>query len=180
VQPAQPRGAVAAPEPPKEPSLEPSAVPTPARAHEASAVGGRGGGRIGEFFAGLQDAWMLICQQRARLAPAVETALSSGWTPAALAAFTGANTEGVPNPFAVLTARLSPAELPAPTGQRPARPPWCGECDYLRIGHDQGWAPPCDLIGDSGCPGAVLAAREAPRRSFCSVRATATRRRGRI
>ena len=58
---------------------------------------------------------MLTSRQRARLAPAVATALGSGWTPAALAAFTGANTEGVRNPYAVLTARLSPAEPPAPT-----------------------------------------------------------------
>ena len=72
---------------------------------------------------------MLTGEQRARLSPAAETALSSGWTPAALAAFTGANTEGVRSPFAMLTARLSPAELPPPPGRRPARPPWCGQCD---------------------------------------------------
>jgi hypothetical protein len=72
---------------------------------------------------------MLTGEQRATLSPAAETALSSGWTPAAPAAFTGANTEGVRSPFAVLTARLSPAELPPPPGRRPARPPWCGQCD---------------------------------------------------
>jgi hypothetical protein len=35
--------------------------------------------------------------------------------PQALAAFTGANSTGVRNPYAVLAARLSPAELPAGT-----------------------------------------------------------------
>jgi hypothetical protein len=58
----------------------------------------------------------------------VEAALSVGWTPAALAATAGANTGGVRSPYAVLAARLSPAELPA-LSVRPTRPPWCGECD---------------------------------------------------
>jgi helix-turn-helix protein len=124
VQPTRPRGAAVAPEPSREPSLKPSAAPGPTRTR-AAAVGGRGGRPADEFFAALPDAWKLTGEQQARLSPAVETALSSGWTPAALAAFTGANTEGVRSPFAVLTARLSPAELPPPPGRRPARPPWC-------------------------------------------------------
>jgi len=88
---------------------------------------------------------MLTGEQRARLSPAVETALGSGWTPAALAAFTGANTEGVRSPFAVLTARLSPAELPPPPGRRPARPPWCGQCDQATrmLGFDGDAPRPC-------------------------------------
>jgi hypothetical protein len=65
-----------------------------------------------EYFAALGDGWRLTAAQRARLAPAAETALSTGWTPAALAAFTGANTSGVRSPYADLAARLSPAELP--------------------------------------------------------------------
>jgi len=57
-------------------------------------------------------------------------ALAVGWAPHGLAAaFTGANAAGVRNPYAVLAARLSPGELPPPQGQRPTRPPWCGECD---------------------------------------------------
>jgi hypothetical protein len=56
---------------------------------------------------------MLTLEQRARIAPAVEGALSSGWTPSALAAFTGANTDGV---VAHRAARLD--EGP-PTGQVP-------------------------------------------------------------
>jgi len=44
-------------------------------------------------------------------------ALGAGWDPAALAAFVGANTAGVRSPAAVLAARLSPAELPAPPGR---------------------------------------------------------------
>jgi hypothetical protein len=47
--------------------------------------------------------------------------LSTGWTPAALAAFTGSNTSGLRNPYAVLAARLSPAELPEPPVRRPPR-----------------------------------------------------------
>jgi hypothetical protein len=58
----------------------------------------------------------------------VETALNAGWAPRDLAAFTGGNAGGVRNPYAVLAARLSSAELPAPL-VRPARPPWCGACD---------------------------------------------------
>ena len=102
---------------------------------------------------------MLTCEQRARLSPAVGTALSSGWTPAALATFTGANTEGVRNPFAVLTTRLSPAELPPRPGQRPARPPWCGECDKATrmFGFDGDAPRPCPR-----CKPAATASRASP------------------
>jgi hypothetical protein len=48
-----------------------------------------------------------------------------------MAAFTGANTSGVRNPYAVLAARLSSAELPPPRTQRPSRPPWYGERDHV-------------------------------------------------
>jgi len=75
--------------------------------------------------------WRLTGAQRARLTPAVATALNAGWTQQALAAFTGANTSGVRNPYAVLAARLSSAELPPPRTQRPSRPPRCGECDQV-------------------------------------------------
>lgn len=123
----QPRGAVVAPEPPREPSVEPSAAR--ARVHEALHVDDRGlGGPVVEFFAAIAAAWRLTGARRARLAPLVETALNTGWTPTELAAFTGGNTDGVRNPYAVLAARLSSAELPAPPA-RPARPPWCGGCD---------------------------------------------------
>jgi uncharacterized paraquat-inducible protein A len=59
--------------------------------------------------------------------------------------FTGANTVGVRNPYAVLTARLPPAELPAPQERRAARPPWCGQCDQVtRLLGFNGDAPrPC-------------------------------------
>ena len=129
VQPTRPRGAAVAPEPSTESSLKPSAASGPT--HHAAAVGGRGG-PADKFFAALPDAWMLTGEQRATLSPAAETALSSGWSACrAQAAFTGANTEGVRSPFAVLTARLSPAELQAsrrPGGAGP-EPPWCGQCD---------------------------------------------------
>ena len=126
VQPVQSRGAAAAPEPSKEPYLEPPAAA--AGACEASLAGGAaGGGPAGEFFAALGDGWRLTPTQRLKLVPAVTAALERGWAPRVLAAFAGANTNGVRNPYAVLTARLSPAGLPPP--QRPARPPWCGQCD---------------------------------------------------
>jgi hypothetical protein len=67
--------------------------------------------------------------QRRRLAPSVAAALSMGWAPAALAQFVGANTAGVRSPAAVLAARLSSAELPAPPRGAMVRPPWCGACD---------------------------------------------------
>jgi hypothetical protein len=97
----------------------------------------------------LEDAWILTPAQRARLVPAVEAALSSGWSPAELAAFTGANVSGVRNPFAVLAARLSPAGLPARTQPSPPRPPWCGDCaERTRrredgTGADAGRCPAC-------------------------------------
>jgi hypothetical protein len=127
------------------------------------AADGRGGRPTGEFFAALDDAWMLTCDQRARLTPAVATALRSGWTPAPLPAFTGANTEDVRNPFAVLTARLSPAELPPPPRQRLARPPWCGECDQVTrmLGFDGDAPRPC-----SRCKPAVAASRASPATSL--------------
>ena len=76
------------------------------------AAGAAADARVGEFFAALGDAWRLTDAQRTRLAPDVKAALDVGWTPQALAAATGANTTGVRNPYAVLVARLSPAELP--------------------------------------------------------------------
>lgn len=127
VQPAQPRGAAVAPEPSKKLSVKPPAAPACLR--EVPAVTGQGAGSIAEFFAALADAWILTPAQKARLVPALEVALSSGWSSAELAAFTGANVAGVRNPFAVLAARLSPAELPARPQPLTPRPPWCGDCD---------------------------------------------------
>jgi hypothetical protein len=59
---------------------------------------------------------------RATFAPDVGAALSIGWTPSVLAAFAGANTLGVRSPAAVLAARLSPGELPAPPDDFSGRP----------------------------------------------------------
>jgi hypothetical protein len=113
MQPAQPRGAAVAPEPYIEPYIEPAA---PARVGEAppAAATAADGGPTGEFFTDLGADWRLTAAQQARLAPAVTAALDAGWTPRALATFT-ANTAGVRNPYAVLAARLSPAELPQPS-----------------------------------------------------------------
>ena len=54
-----------------------------------------GGSPVSEFFAALGDGWRLTSAQQARLSPAVSAALGTGWTPGALAAFTGANTADV-------------------------------------------------------------------------------------
>jgi Helix-turn-helix domain len=156
VQPVQERGAVAAPEPSKEPSQEPAAH---AAAREGPPTAGTGGGGlVGEFFATLDRDWRLTAAQQARLAPAVATALTAGWTPQKLAGFTGGNLTGVQNPYAVLAARLSPAELPAPPA-RPARPPWCGECDQATrmLGFDGDAPRPCPR-----CKPAAIHSRASP------------------
>jgi hypothetical protein len=136
VQPVQSRGAAVAPEPSKEPCIEPSAAPARARKARPGGDRGFGGGPVGEFFDGLGDAWPLTAAQRDRILPAVEAALDAGWAPRELAAFTGSNTGGLRNPYA--------AELPMPPGQR-SRPPWCGECDERTrmLGFDGDAPRPC-------------------------------------
>jgi hypothetical protein len=157
VQPAQPRGAAVAPEPSMEPSREPSAARARGReallAAQGSAVGA---GRAGEFFEALGPAWRLTAAQWARLTPAVLAALDDGWTPHGLAGFTGVNTDGVRNPYAVLAARLSSAELPPPARRRAPRPPWCGECDQntRMLGFDGDAPRPCPR-----CKQAITASR---------------------
>jgi hypothetical protein len=128
------------PDPPVNPQRTAAAHARDARPAAAAVTGGG----VGEFFAALGDAWRLTEAQRARLTPAVKAALCRGWPPQALASATGANAMGVRNPYAVLTARLSPAELPA-LPARPERPPWCGECDQVtRMLDYDGDAPrPC-------------------------------------
>ena len=135
VQLVQPRGAAAAPEPYLEPSREPSAAVAQAR-EEPAALGAASvpatasDGRAGEFFAARGNDWNMTGSHRARLMPLVTAALQAGWSPGGLARFTGANTSGVRNPYAVLAARLSAAELPdPPVRQRPAQHVWCGQCD---------------------------------------------------
>jgi hypothetical protein len=90
---------------------------------------------------------MTMTRCRRRLGSTANTcaALNAGWTPQALAGFTGANTGGVRNPYAVLAARLVPAEMPPPYAQRPPRPPWCGECDQATrmLGFDGDAPRPC-------------------------------------
>lgn len=104
VQLVQPRGAAIAPEPYVEPSREPPAAPTRGR-ETRPAADGACGGQAGEFFKTLGPAWQLTASQRARLTPAVLGAADQGWAPRELAAFAGANTGGVRNPYAVLAAR---------------------------------------------------------------------------
>jgi hypothetical protein len=156
VQPAQARGATAAPEPYIEPSTEPSAAtaslrePIPRR----DDVGGR---PVADFFAALAGPWRLTAAQRARLSPVVDAAINAGWAPGELAAHVGANTEGVRSPYAVLATRLSPAELPAPSA-RSARPPWCGKCNErtrrreAADGADAGRCPACHPLSKANRP----------------------------
>ena len=146
VQRTQPRGAVVAPEPSKESSMEPSVAPWGSREAPLTGHAGPGGGdQTSEFFAALGDTWLLTAGQRARLIPAVQAALSTGWTPGELAQFTSGNTSGVRNPYAVLAARLSPAELPQPPDSAPRQPLWCGECDERTrlLGFDGDARRPC-------------------------------------
>ena len=144
VQLPRPPGAAVAPEPPEEPSNEPSAAPHADR-QRASSQAGLGGGPAAEFFAALGDEWRLTGSQQARLSSAVAAAVGSGWDPQDLAAWTCTNTAGIRNPYAVLAARLSPAELPPPSPRQRARLPWCGECDErTRLVDFDGDAPrPC-------------------------------------
>jgi Helix-turn-helix domain len=196
VQRTQPRGAPLAPEPYEEPCIEPSAARARARKALPGADDGLGGVPVSEFFDALGTAWRLTAAQRERLAPAVDAALSAGWTPAGLAEITGANTDGVRNRYAVLAARLSAAELPGPprSASRPLRPPWCGACDQRTRrredadGADAGrcrlchplasTAPPAAGDGpDVGCPGLIGAGRAAGRHdavSACAYEGTRT------
>ncbi|MBO0770015.1 MAG: helix-turn-helix domain-containing protein, partial [Actinobacteria bacterium] len=80
------------PDPPKNHQRTAAA---PARDERPAAATANGGGGVGEFFTALGSSWRLTAAQRARLAPAVDTALEMGWTPQALAAFTGTSTKGV-------------------------------------------------------------------------------------
>ncbi len=143
--------------------MEPSAAARTREAQPAEEGGLGGGGLVGEFFAELGDGWRLTAAQRVRLAPAVTAAIRAGWTPQTLAAFTGANTDGIRSPYAVLTARLSPRELASPPGRHPARPPWCGECDQATrmLGFDGDAPRPC-----ARCKPAATASRASPTTPF--------------
>jgi hypothetical protein len=119
VQLAQSRGAAVAPEPYKEPSQEPAAQ-APAR-EGSPAAGAGGGGLVGEFFAALDCDWRLTAAQRARLAPAVATALTSGWTPQTLAGFTGGNITGCGTRTRCWPPGCRPPNCPRPQRDRPGR-----------------------------------------------------------
>jgi len=126
VQPAQSRGATVAPEPSLEPSREPSAAARGCEALPAAADGAVSSGQAGEFFDALGAAWRLTTAQRARLTPAVLAALDEAGHRMAWPGITEANINSIRNPYAVLAARLSTAELPPLPCQRPPRPPWRG------------------------------------------------------
>jgi hypothetical protein len=149
VQPFPGRGVVAAPEPSIEPSREPPAAPACARKRPGPVENPdrAAAEQTAGFYAALGPQWPLTGRQRNRLAPAVAAAIAAGWEPRALAGFVGANTNGVRSPYAVLAARLSPAELPVPPTARHRRSPWCGD-------------PSCDpatrfLLDENGYPGTI-------------------------
>jgi hypothetical protein len=171
VQRAQPRGVPVAPEPSREPSPEPPAATAPVC--EAAPASGMAadGEPVGEFFAALGSRWPLTPTQRLKLTPAITAALDRGWTPRALAAFTRANASGVHSPYAVLAARLSPAELPLPP-KRSARPPWCGQCDQTtRMLDFHGDAPrPCPHCKPPACTQQKAAAQTALTASIAVMR----------
>ena len=144
------------PDPPRTTS-EPSAAPAGARSDgplEKRQV--EAAGKVSEFFTALGPRWALTTRQRSRLAPAVAAAQLAGWSPTGLAEFAGANTAGVRSPYAVLAARLSPGELPAPPGKPPPTPPWCGHCNRAtrRLEHadgaDAGRCPRCNPLTGGG------------------------------
>ena len=80
VQPAQLRGAAVAPEPSKEPSWEPPPKRPRARFRPQPVLAAAVGWSVSSSPPWDCD-WRLTAAQRARLAPAVATALTSGWTP---------------------------------------------------------------------------------------------------
>ncbi|MBB2742882.1 UNVERIFIED_ORG: hypothetical protein FHR35_002704 [Microbispora rosea subsp. rosea] len=120
------------PDPPKNHQEPPP--PRPGRATRIATVNGElcGGGtapgspeetcanQIEGFLAELGPAWPLSSGQVRRLTPAIAAALADGWTPANLAEHVGANTAGVRNPYAVLTARLADLVRLPPTRSSPA------------------------------------------------------------
>jgi hypothetical protein len=149
--------------------MEPSGEPSAASARGRSALpaaDGPSSGRAGKFFYALGPAWRLTAAQRSRLTPAVLAALDEGWSPQQLARFAGANTDGVRNPYAVLAVRLSAAELPPPPGQRPPRPPWCGECDErTRMAGFYSDAPnPCPRCNPTACTRQDSSSPDSPHR----------------
>ena len=76
----------------------------------------------------MPEPWRLSDREAAKLLPAIERALASGWTAQSLKAYLSRSPEGVRHPAAVLARRL--AELPAPPSSSPRRGmPWCGECE---------------------------------------------------
>ena len=126
VQPVQSRGATAAPEPSKEPYLEPPVAA--AGACEAPLASGAAGGRAGRRVLRRTGRRLAAHPHPAAQArPSRHRGLGARLGATCARGVRRSNTDGVRNPYAVLTARLSPAGLPPP--RRPALPPWCGQSD---------------------------------------------------
>ena len=72
--------------------------------------------------------WRVSKEDARKLSPAIEAAFAAGWTRQALVTHLSSRPEGVRNPAAVLSRRLT--ELPAPPpASAGCKPPWCGECE---------------------------------------------------
>jgi hypothetical protein len=80
------------------------------------------------FLRSMPEPWRLSDREAAKLSPAIERALASGWTAQSLKAHLSRSPEGVRYPAAVLARRL--AELPTPPSSSLRRGiSWCGECE---------------------------------------------------
>ncbi|WP_319446057.1 MULTISPECIES: helix-turn-helix domain-containing protein [unclassified Mycobacterium] len=80
------------------------------------------------FLRSMPEPWRLSDREAAKLSPAIERALASGWTAQSLKAHLSRSPEGVRYPAAVLARHL--AELPTPPNSSLRRGiSWCGECE---------------------------------------------------
>jgi hypothetical protein len=80
------------------------------------------------FLRSMPEPWRLSDREAAKLSPAIERALASGWTAQSLKAHLSRSPEGVRYPAAVLARRL--AELSTPPSLSLRRGiSWCGECE---------------------------------------------------
>jgi hypothetical protein len=78
----------------------------------------------------MPSSWRIGSGDARSLMPALEAALTLGWTAQSLAEYLSRNPDGVRHPGRVLAQRL--ANLPDPPTPTIANLPWCGECEDPR------------------------------------------------